>query len=63
MSIDLAITNQCNLRCKYCSHFTSAGDVGQDLPKDEWLKFFEELNRCKVMYATLQGARPFAGMI
>jgi len=59
MSIDLAITNQCNLRCKYCSHFTSAGDVGQDLPKDEWFKFFEELNRCKVLYATLQGGEAF----
>ena len=55
MSIDLAITNRCNLRCNYCSHFTSAGDVGEDLPGDEWLKFFEELNRCGVMFATLQG--------
>jgi len=59
MSVDLAITNRCNLRCKYCSHFTSAGDVGVELPKDEWLKFFEELNRCSVFYVTLQGGEAF----
>jgi SynChlorMet cassette radical SAM/SPASM protein ScmE len=58
-SVDLAITNRCNLRCTYCSHFTGAGDVGQDLPKEEWLQFFEELNRCAVMNVTLQGGEPF----
>jgi SynChlorMet cassette radical SAM/SPASM protein ScmE len=58
-SVDLAITNHCNLRCTYCSHFTGAGDVGQDLPKEEWLQFFEELNRCAVMNVTLQGGEPF----
>ena len=58
-SLDLAITNHCNLRCIYCSHFTGAGDVGQDLPKEEWLQFFEELNRCAVMNVTLQGGEPF----
>ena len=30
-SVDIEITNRCNLRCTYCSHFTSAGDVGLDL--------------------------------
>ena len=58
-SVDLSITNRCNLRCTYCSHFTGAGDVGQDLHKEEWLKFFEELNRCAVMNVTLQGGEPF----
>jgi SynChlorMet cassette radical SAM/SPASM protein ScmE len=58
-SVDLAITNRCNLRCTYCSHFTGAGDVSQDLPKEEWLQFFEELNRCAVMNVTLQGGEPF----
>jgi len=57
--MDLEITTRCNLRCKYCSHFTSAGDVGQDLPKEEWLTFFEELNRCAVMSVTLSGGEPF----
>jgi len=55
----LAITKQCNLRCTYCSHFTSAGDVAHDLPKEEWLKFFEELNRYAVISVTLEGGEPF----
>lgn len=58
-SVDLEITNRCNLRCKYCGFFTSASDVGQDLPKEEWLKFFEELNRCAVIKVTISGGEPF----
>lgn len=58
-SVDLAITSQCNLRCTYCSHFTSAGDVVQDLPTQEWVEFFDELGKCAVMDVTLQGAEPF----
>ena len=58
-SVDLEITNRCNLRCSYCSHFTSAGDVDQDLTTEEWLQFFEELNRCAVMEVCLQGGEPF----
>lgn len=58
-TLDLEITNGCNLRCAYCSHFTSAGDVSKDLPKEEWLTFFEELNRCAVMSVTLSGGEPF----
>ena len=58
-SLDLDITNYCNLRCKYCSHFTSAGDVNRDLPAEEWLDFFQELNRCGIMTVCLQGGEPF----
>ncbi|MEW6665085.1 MAG: SynChlorMet cassette radical SAM/SPASM protein ScmE [Thermodesulfobacteriota bacterium] len=58
-SADLAITSRCNLRCSYCSHFTSAGDVGEDLPKEEWLRFFGELKECYVFSVALQGAEPF----
>ena len=58
-SLDLAITNRCNLRCGYCSHFTSAGDVKDDLPKDEWLRFFQELNSCSVMNLTIEGGEAF----
>jgi SynChlorMet cassette radical SAM/SPASM protein ScmE len=57
--LELAITNRCNLRCKYCYHFTSPGDVGKDLPKEEWLKFFEELNKCGVMSVSIAGGEPF----
>jgi len=58
-SADISITGRCNLRCKYCSHFTSAGDSGTDLPEEEWLKFFRELNKCAVFNVTLQGGEPF----
>ncbi|MDD3620840.1 MAG: SynChlorMet cassette radical SAM/SPASM protein ScmE [Methanofollis sp.] len=58
-TVDLAVTNRCNLRCTYCSHFSSASEAERDLPIDEWLHFFEELNRCAVMNVTLQGGEPF----
>ncbi|MGO9569120.1 MAG: SynChlorMet cassette radical SAM/SPASM protein ScmE [Desulfomonilaceae bacterium] len=58
-SLDLQITARCNLRCTYCSHFTSAGDVGEDLPTSRWFMFFEELRRCSVMDVCLQGGEPF----
>ena len=58
-TVDLDITNQCNLRCKYCFHFTSSGDVDIDLPKEEWFQFFDELNRCAVMEVCLSGGEPF----
>jgi SynChlorMet cassette radical SAM/SPASM protein ScmE len=58
-SVDLEITGRCNLRCKYCSHFTSGGDVEDDLPTGEWLEFFEELRDCCVMEVCLQGGEPF----
>ena len=57
--MDLSVTNRCNLRCTYCSHFSGAADVGQDLPKGEWLQFFDELNSCAVMTVTLEGGEPF----
>ena len=58
-SVEIAITNRCNLRCTYCSHFTGPGDVAQDLPTEEWLLFFKELKDCSVMDLTLQGAEAF----
>jgi len=60
ISLDLAITGKCNLKCKYCSHFSGPGDVDNDLPGDEWNMFFKELNRLMVMRVTLQGAEPFS---
>jgi SynChlorMet cassette radical SAM/SPASM protein ScmE len=57
--VDIAITNRCNLRCRYCYHFESAGDVEGDLSTVAWLQFFEELNRCAVTEVTLAGGEPF----
>ena len=58
-TVDIAITGRCNLRCAYCSHFSSPGDVNDDLSTIEWLNFFRELNRCAVMNVILQGGEPF----
>lgn len=58
-SLDLEITGRCNLRCSYCSHFESAGDVEEALSTEEWLTFFEELSECRVMDVCLQGGEPF----
>jgi len=58
-SVDLLITGRCNLRCKYCSYFTSAAEVAEELSTEEWLNFFEVLNRAMVMDVCLQGGEPF----
>jgi len=58
-SVDIDITDRCNLRCKYCYFYNSPADVKTDLPLEEWLRFFEELNRCAVTEVTLAGGEPF----
>lgn len=54
-SLDIDITNRCNLHCSYCSHFSSAGDTDTDLATPEWLQFFDELKECAVKEVTLSG--------
>jgi SynChlorMet cassette radical SAM/SPASM protein ScmE len=56
---ELAITNRCNLRCKYCYYFASPSDVGADLPTKEWLQFIDEMGKCSVMNVILAGGEPF----
>lgn len=58
-SVDISITNKCNLRCKHCSHYTSAGTEAVDLTKEEWLKFFEELGACAVLDVCIEGGEAF----
>lgn len=58
-SVDIDITNTCNLKCKYCSFFSSAGDVETELDTQEWLTFFTELKRLAVLSVTLEGGEPF----
>lgn len=62
-NVTIKITNDCNLRCTYCSHFegrfTGVGGVTHDVSTEEWLNFFDELGRCNVMNVTLQGGEPF----
>jgi len=57
-SVNVAITGRCNLQCRYCSHFGSAGDVQEDLPTRRWLDFFARLNRDHVMSVCLSGGEP-----
>jgi SynChlorMet cassette radical SAM/SPASM protein ScmE len=58
-TVELAITNRCNLRCRYCYYFASPSDVGADLPTKEWLHFIDEMGRCSVMNVILAGGEPF----
>ncbi len=58
-TVDIDITNRCNLRCKYCYYYSGPGDTGQDLPLEEWLTFFDELGRCAVMDVSIAGGEPF----
>jgi len=58
-AVDVAITNNCNLRCKYCYHFESEADAPADACLSDWLSFFEELARCAVMEVNLSGGEAF----
>ncbi len=58
-SLDIDITTHCNLRCSYCSHFSSDGDVDKDLPLEEWNRFFKECNSIGIMNICLCGGEPF----
>jgi MoaA/NifB/PqqE/SkfB family radical SAM enzyme len=43
-TLDIEITARCNLRCRYCYFFNNSAVDYRELPADEWLKFFDELN-------------------
>ena len=58
-SMDVIVTSQCNLRCSYCSHFSSPSDVSEELETDTWLLIFDELSRLGVRKVTLSGGEPF----
>jgi len=58
-TVDIEITARCNLRCRYCYFFNNPAVVYRDLPADEWLKFFDELESLGVMNVTMAGGEPF----
>ena len=58
-NVHIYITSACNLRCIYCCHFGSSSDVKRDLGSAEWLTFFEELGRARVISVDLLGGEPF----
>ena len=57
--VEVDITSRCNQKCTYCAHFGSASETGEDLPKDEWLEFFDELGRAAVLSVSVGGGEPF----
>lgn len=57
--VDIEITPRCNLRCGYCSYFNNPGEGYSELPASEWLRFFEELEACRVLNVCLSGGEPF----
>lgn len=58
-SVDVEITSQCNLRCRYCYYFENPSIGYTDLPTGEWLQFFDECGDCTIMNVTLAGGEPF----
>lgn len=58
-SLDIDITTHCNLRCTYCCHFSSDGDVDTDLSLSEWTQFFSECASIGIMNITLSGGEAF----
>ncbi|MBI5649229.1 MAG: radical SAM protein [Chloroflexi bacterium] len=57
--LDLELTAQCNLRCRYCYFFNNPAVAYRDVSTDAWLKFFDELGSLGVMDVTLAGGEPF----
>ena len=53
--LDLELTSQCNLRCRYCYFFSNPAVQYRDLSTGEWLQFFAELGSLGVMDVTLSG--------
>lgn len=59
-SLDLEITGKCNLRCRYCSRFSSAEEESEaDLGTADWISFFEELKSLSILSVCLSGGEPF----
>lgn len=57
-SVDISITGKCNQHCAYCFYHDEMTSR-PDLPKDEWLTFFEELGRLSVREVCLSGGEVF----
>lgn len=55
---DIAITGRCNLACAYC-FYADEMTSRRDLSTKQWLSFFEQLGRAKVMHVTLTGGEAF----
>jgi Fe-coproporphyrin III synthase len=58
-TVDIELTSNCNLRCRYCYFFNNPAVDYTDLPTEEWFQFFDELGSLGVMNLTLAGGEPF----
>ncbi|MBN1150372.1 PqqD family peptide modification chaperone [candidate division WOR-3 bacterium] len=57
-SIDISVTKNCNLNCKYCFYREEMKNR-EDLPLSEWEKFLEELKSLAVEEVVLSGGEVF----
>jgi Fe-coproporphyrin III synthase len=57
--VEIEITSECNLRCKYCYFFGDPQANQADLPLNDWLRFIDELGQLGVMEVILIGGEPF----
>jgi len=53
-SVNISITGQCNLKCRYCFYANEMEGL-KDLPTEIWLKFFNDLGKIGVMDVSLTG--------
>lgn len=59
LAMEVKITNKCNLRCKYCSHYGSPSDVAKERGAFVWLDFFKKCKKNGLEKITLSGGEPF----
>ena len=57
--VSLALTNRCNLNCKYCSVNPCRKDYDKDLTTQEWSDFIDYMVKVKVLKVYLTGGEPF----
>lgn len=53
----ISITSRCNLKCLHCCVYEDA-PLGADLSTEEWISFFDELQRLKVFRVHISGGEP-----
>ena len=56
--VTLNLTNQCNLRCRYCAVSSTKNDPG-DMSLEDWKTVIDELARIKVFQLQISGGEPF----
>ncbi len=56
---EVDVTDNCNLRCRHCYHFSGRGDFRtQELPVQVWKRRFDELYKSGIRHILLVGGEP-----